>query len=59
MHNKKSWKKHYKSKNKKGLFGGKIRTQEEIQELNKKIDFHEAKQAEAAEDELDNALKDL
>ena len=52
------WRKNHKKK-KKGLFGGQIKSKEEIKELNRKINLHEAKQLEQAEADLDEALKDM
>ncbi len=44
---------------KRGLFGGKMKSMEEINELNAKIKQHEAAELEQVESSIDEALKTL
>lgn len=54
--NRRYWK---KAAQKKGLFGGNIKSQEEIQALNKKIKAQEKKEFDAFEKGFDEELKKL
>ncbi|MCK5460373.1 hypothetical protein KAI58_00100 [Candidatus Gracilibacteria bacterium] len=55
------FKKHWKhsKKSRKSAFGGEVKSQEEIEVLNKKIKAHEEAEMEVFEKKFDKQLKDL
>ena len=53
------WGKKAAKKKRQSVFGGQVRSQEEIKELGDRIKHHEKKAGEAAEAQLEEELKDV
>lgn len=53
------WKRHPRTEDRKSVFGGVVKSQEEVEALNQKILAHEEKETKQAEKELEQAKKHL